>query len=157
MVLRTIMGLKEPQGVGYVPFADSIFVANAGDGSVRVLRGEDLAPIGRIELGDDADNVRVDTARNRVIVGYGKGGLAIIDPATRTKGPDIRLKGHPEGFQIDETGTRVLLSRTARSRSSPARTAAVRPMPLPRTWPFADLDPGRDALVAVDLGAEAAK
>ena len=38
-VLRTIAGLSEPQGVAYVPFADSVFVANAGDGSVHVLRG----------------------------------------------------------------------------------------------------------------------
>jgi YVTN family beta-propeller protein len=109
-VLRTIAGLSEPQGVAYVPFADCIFVANAGDGSVQVLRGEDLAPIGRIELGDDADNVRVDAARNRVIVGYGKGAIAIIDPATRTKAADIRLKGHPEGFQIDETGSQVFVN-----------------------------------------------
>src|ERR1700730_12441565 len=35
-VLRTIAGLKEPQGVAYVDFADSIYVANAGDGSVWV-------------------------------------------------------------------------------------------------------------------------
>src|SRR5438876_7661868 len=59
-VLRTISGLSEPQGVAFVPFADSVYVANGGDGSVRVLRGEDLAPIGRIDHGSDADNVRVD-------------------------------------------------------------------------------------------------
>jgi DNA-binding beta-propeller fold protein YncE len=109
-VLRTIAGLSEPQGVAYVPFADNVFVANAGDGSVRMLRGDDFAPIGRIELGDDADNVRVDTQRSRVLVGYGKGALAVIDPATRTKTADIRLKGHPEGFQIDETATRVFVN-----------------------------------------------
>ena len=109
-VLRTIAGLSEPQGVAYVPFADSVYVANAGDGSVRVLRGDDLAPIRRIELGNDADNVRVDTRRNRVLVGYGKGALAVIDPATRTKAADIRLKGHPEGFQIDETGAKVFVN-----------------------------------------------
>jgi hypothetical protein len=102
--------LSEPQGVAYVPFSDSVFVANAGDGSVRVLRGEDLAPIGRIELGDDADNVRVETARNRVLVGYGKGALAVIDPASLSKTADIRLKAHPEGFQIDETGTQVFVN-----------------------------------------------
>ena len=90
--------------------SDSVFVANAGDGSVRVLRGEDLTPIGRIELGDDADNVRVDTARNRVLVGYGKGALAVIDPASLSKTADIRLKAHPEGFQIDETGTQVFVN-----------------------------------------------
>jgi YVTN family beta-propeller protein len=109
-VLRTIAGLKEPQGVAYVGFADSIYVANAGDGSVRVLRGGDLAPIGRVELGDDADNVRVDAQHNRVLVGYGKGALAVIDLASRAKTADIRLKGHPEGFQIDETGTQVFVN-----------------------------------------------
>ncbi len=109
-VLRTVAGLSEPQGVAYVPFADSVFVANAGDGSVHVLRGDDLAPIGRTELGEDADNVRVDTQRNRVLVGYGNGALAVIDPATRTKAADIRLKGHPESFQIDETGNKVFVN-----------------------------------------------
>src|SRR5262249_49391912 len=85
-------------------------VANAGDGSVWVLRGEDLAPVGRIELGDDADNVRVDAQRRRVLVGYGKGALAVIDPETRTKTADFRLKAHPESFQIDETGTQVFVN-----------------------------------------------
>lgn len=109
-VLSSIAGLSEPQGVAYVPFADSVFVANAGDGSVHVLRGENLTPIGRIELGDDADNVRVDTARHRVLVGYGKGALAVIDPVSFSKIADIRLKAHPEGFQIDDTGTQVFVN-----------------------------------------------
>src|SRR4051812_39857455 len=109
-VLRRIAGLSEPQGVAYVPFTDSIYVANAGDGSVRVLRGDDLAPIGRIDLGDDADNVRVDALRNRVLVGYGKGALAVVDPGSRTKTAEIRLKAHPEGFQLDETAARVFVN-----------------------------------------------
>ena len=106
-VLRTIGGFHEPQGVAYVPFADSVYVANAGDGTVRVLSGNDLVPIGRIELGDDADNVRVDEQHHHVLVGYGSGALAVIDPATRTKAGDIGLKAHPEGFQLDETESRV--------------------------------------------------
>jgi DNA-binding beta-propeller fold protein YncE len=110
-VLRTITGWSEPQGVAYVAFADRVsLVANAGDGSVRVLRGEDLTPIGRIELGDDADNVRVDAARNRVLVGHGQGALAVIDPVSLSKTADIRLKAHPDGFQIDETGTEVFVN-----------------------------------------------
>ena len=90
--LRTIGGMSEPQGVAYVPFADSIYAANGGDGSVRVLGGEELAPAGRIELVNDADSVRVDTPRLRVLVGYGKGALAVIDPASRSKTSDFRLK-----------------------------------------------------------------
>ena len=109
-VLRRTTGLSEPQGVAHVPSSDSVFVANADDGSVRVLRGADLAPIGRIELADDADNIRVDSARNRVLVGYGKGALAVIDPVGLSKTGDIGLKAHPEGFQIDETGTEVFVN-----------------------------------------------
>jgi DNA-binding beta-propeller fold protein YncE len=109
-VLRTMAGFSEPQGVAYVSSADSVYVANGGDGSVRVLGADDLVPIGRIELGDDADNVRVDASRNRVLVGYGKGALAVINPASRTKIADIRLQRHPESFQIDETGTRVFVN-----------------------------------------------
>jgi YVTN family beta-propeller protein len=109
-VLRTISGMSEPQGVAYVPFVDGIFVANGGDGSVRMLRGDDLMPTGHIELGNDADNVRVDAPRNRVLVGYGKGALAVIDPASGTKATDLKLKGHPEGFQLDETGALVFVN-----------------------------------------------
>jgi YVTN family beta-propeller protein len=107
-VERTITGLSEPQGVAYEPTTDTVYVTNASDGSVRILRGEDLSPIGRIDLGDDADNVRIDAARKRVLVGYGAGALAIIDPASRAKIGDIRLKAHPESFQID--GDRVFVN-----------------------------------------------
>ena len=55
-VIRTITGFEEPQGVGYVPSTDTLYVANAGDGSVQLFQGADLSPSGRIELGKDADN-----------------------------------------------------------------------------------------------------
>jgi hypothetical protein len=62
--------------------------------------------------------VRVDTARNRVLVGYGKGALAVIDPVSLSKTADIRRKAHPEGFQIYETGTRAFVNvRDAREIS----------------------------------------
>ena len=45
-----------------------------------------------------------------MLVGYGKGALAVIDPVRLSKTADIRLKAHPEGFQIDETGTEVFVN-----------------------------------------------
>jgi DNA-binding beta-propeller fold protein YncE len=109
-LLQAITGLKEPQGVGYEPSTDTLYVANAGDGSVRLFDGNEYKPKGRIELGSDADNVRVDTAANRIFVGYGSGALAMIDPATRSKVGDIRLKAHPEGFQIDHDTGQVFVN-----------------------------------------------
>jgi DNA-binding beta-propeller fold protein YncE len=96
-----ISGFKEPQGVGYVSPSDTLYVANAGDGSVLLFNGTDNAASGRVELGSNADNVRVDTASNVVFVGYGSGGLAAIDPTKASKFADIPLPGHPESFQID--------------------------------------------------------
>jgi DNA-binding beta-propeller fold protein YncE len=100
-VVHRITGLSEPQGVGYVEKQDLLFVANAGDGSVRMFRGEDLTPIGSLSLGDDADNIRINSRDGTVVVGYGRGGLAVIDAERRAEVADIKLPVHPEGFQID--------------------------------------------------------
>jgi YVTN family beta-propeller protein len=109
-VLRRISGLKEPQGVGYVASTDTLYVANAGDGSLRLFRGENYADEARINLGDDADNIRVDDATHRVIVGYGGGALAMIDAATHNKIADIPLKGHPESFQFSRDGKEIFVN-----------------------------------------------
>jgi DNA-binding beta-propeller fold protein YncE len=100
-LIRTIAGLKEPQGVGYEPSTDMLYVANAGDGSVQLFEGGDYTARERIELGSDADNIRVDAATSRIFVGYGSGALAVIDPSTRRRVGDIPVKGHPESFQVD--------------------------------------------------------
>src|SRR5882724_8341173 len=81
-LISRIPGLKEPQGVGYEPSTDMLYVANAGDGSVRLFEGSDYKTTGLIELGSDADNIRIDAAANRIFVGYGNGALAVIDPST---------------------------------------------------------------------------
>ena len=107
---RRIGGLGGPQGVGYEPATDTLFVANARDGSVKLFAGNDYKPTGRIELGSDADNVRIDAATKRVVVGYGDGALAILDPQTRAKVGDIPLKAHPESFQIDPEAGRIFVN-----------------------------------------------
>jgi hypothetical protein len=109
-VQHVITGLKQPQGLGYVPSNDTLFVANAGDGSVRLFRGADYAESGSIDLGEDADNIRVDAASNRVFVGYGSGGLAEIDPATNGKVLDLPLPAHPEGFQLARSVRRIFVN-----------------------------------------------
>jgi DNA-binding beta-propeller fold protein YncE len=109
-VIHVIAGLTEPQGVGYEPSTDTLYVANSGDGSVRLYRGADYAETSRIDLGDDADNIRVDPTTKRVLIGYGRGGIATIDPATRAKIADFRLPAHPEGFQLDHKNNQVLVN-----------------------------------------------
>jgi DNA-binding beta-propeller fold protein YncE len=108
--IHRFSGLREPQGIGYAAAANLVVVANAGDGTVRMFQGESFAPLGSIALGDDADNVRLDPGTGAVFVGYGSGGLAIIDPKSRTKIADISLPAHPEAFQIDPDAGRAFVN-----------------------------------------------
>ena len=79
-VIGRIVGLAEQQSVAWLPAEHELVVA-FGDGSVHFY-GTDLRELARIDLGNDADNVRVDPRNAHVLVGYGKGGLATIDAAS---------------------------------------------------------------------------
>ena len=109
-VLHRITGLNEPQGVAYVSAVGSIYVANGGDGSVRIFNGNNFSPLARVNLKADADNLRVDQANNLVFAGFGSGGIAIIDARSRVKVGEISLKGHPEGFELEPSGKRIFVN-----------------------------------------------
>jgi hypothetical protein len=109
-VTQTLAGLSEPQGVGYLPSSDTLYVASAGDGTVRLFEGASLKPGVSISLGGDADNVRVDDAAHRVFVGYGSGALAVIDAMSRAMTATIALHGHPESFRLEEKGQRIFVN-----------------------------------------------
>jgi YVTN family beta-propeller protein len=109
-VSRRIEGLKEPQGLAYAPAADVLAVASAGDGSVRLFHGEDLSPAGRIDLRDDADNIRLEARTGNLVVGYGEGGLAVIDPVRASVVRRIPLQAHPESFRLDPDRRRAFVN-----------------------------------------------
>jgi hypothetical protein len=106
--LGRITGLKEPQGVAYLAARDELVVASGGDGAVRFYRAADLALQATVALGGDADNVRVDPRSGRVIIGYGSGALATLDPTTRTVVARLALPAHPESFRTE--GGRVFVN-----------------------------------------------
>jgi DNA-binding beta-propeller fold protein YncE len=107
---RLIGGLSEPQGVGFDPISDMLYVANGGDGSVMLFKGPDLSSAGRIELGSDADNIRIDSKAGRVFVGHGDGALTVIDASNQEKIASTPLKAHPESFQIDAKTDRIFVN-----------------------------------------------
>jgi len=108
-VAARIGGLEEPQGVAYLASAGTLYVAS-GDGSLRLFQGPDLKETGRIQLGEDADNIRIDSDANQLFVGYGDGALAIIDAAANRKSGDVPLDGHPESFRLESGGSRIFVN-----------------------------------------------
>ena len=109
-IAHVITDVRRPQGLAYVPSADTLFVANGSDGSLRMFQGEQYRPTAPIHLGDDADNVRFDPETNHVYVSYGEGALGIIDVASRRKIDDVALTTHPESFQLDRESNRIYVN-----------------------------------------------
>lgn len=109
-VAQRLTKLREPQGVAYLSRLATLAVANANDGSVRFFSGADLGFVGRVDLKDDADNVRVLPDGRTIAVGYGSGALALIDVATRRRTADIKLKDHPEAFQLEPDSSRLFVN-----------------------------------------------
>jgi DNA-binding beta-propeller fold protein YncE len=109
-VVHRIGGLNEPQGIAYLADQRLLAVANAGDGTLRLYHTDDFSAQGSIDLKDDADNVRISPLTRTIIVGYGSGGLAVIDPGSAKKIADIQLPDHPEGFQIEPNGQRAFVN-----------------------------------------------
>jgi hypothetical protein len=106
-IVGRITGLHEPQGVAWLAAQQEVAVA-CGDGSVRFYQGADLKEVANVQLGDDADNIRIDARNGNVVVGYGSGGLAIIDPSTHRPVRELSLPGHPEAFAL--VGSRVFVN-----------------------------------------------
>lgn len=112
-VVHTIRGLREPQGVTYVPTSNRIFVANGDDGTCRMFDGSTYTLLNTVRLSSDADDTRYDSATNQVFVGYGEGadaGLAILDGTTGNLIGTIKLPEHPESFQLDDAAQKIYVN-----------------------------------------------
>jgi DNA-binding beta-propeller fold protein YncE len=104
-----IKGLEEPQGVYYDSKAARLYVATGGDGKLRIYEGKSLTVRETIEFGGDADNVRFDQQTGDIWVGYGNGGIGIVNSTGQNVG-SIALGTHPESFQFEENGDRVYVN-----------------------------------------------
>jgi YVTN family beta-propeller protein len=109
-VMRRLEGFDEPQGVAFLAQSQTLYVANGGDGILSAFRGTQLEPVGKLDLGGDADNIRIDRDQRHIYVGAGSGSLSIIDTAAFKRVGDIGLKGHPESFQLEGEGSRIYVN-----------------------------------------------
>jgi outer membrane protein assembly factor BamB len=107
--LGRITGLKEPQGLLYVPDNGHLYTANGGDGSVRIYEASSLKQLKSVELGDDADNIRYDANAKMVWVGYSSGSMAGLS-LDGDKLVDIPVGEHPESFQLELHGSKLFLN-----------------------------------------------
>src|SRR5919112_4912942 len=112
-VTDEIKDLKEPQGVVYVPDTNKLLVTNGDGDTLDIYDAQSLKLLTQVVLGDDPDNVRYDAATGYAYVGYGMGNesaLGVVDVQKGTKVSDIKLSGHPESFQLEDSGPRIFVN-----------------------------------------------
>lgn len=105
--IHSITGLGSPQGIAYIPESNRLFVANDKGGVCNIYDGKSLQPVGQFSLKDDADNVRYDIATKQIYVGFGSGGIAIINSAEGKQVGSIKLAAHPEAFELEQHGNHI--------------------------------------------------
>jgi DNA-binding beta-propeller fold protein YncE len=108
--VHSITGLGAPQGVGYTPEGNRLFVANDKGGICEIYDGKSFQTVAELNLGDDADNVRYDEARKEFYVGFGSGGIAVVNAADGKQVGSIKVGAHPEAFQLEKNGSRIFVN-----------------------------------------------
>ena len=126
--IHSITGLGAPQGIAYVPELKRIFVANDKGGICKIYDGKSFQVVGELDFKDDADNVRYDDATKKIYVGFGSGGIAIVNAPDGKQIGSIKLSGHPEAFALEQHGRsgRLTQSETNPFDHRPRRTAGNR-------------------------------
>jgi DNA-binding beta-propeller fold protein YncE len=134
--VHTIQGLKEPQGVLYLPDVKRLIVANGGDGSCQVFEGQSFELLGTINFGSDADNLRYDPQTKLVYAGFGDGSIAAFDATSLEAAWKVALGGHPESFQVEPTGSQIFANVPTRGEIVVIEKGKKKPI---ASWPLHDL------------------
>ena len=108
--VHSITGLGAPQGVGYAAEVNRLFVANDKGGVCKIYDGKSFQTVGELNFEDDADNVRYDGTNQRIYVGFGSGGLAVVNAFDGKQVGSIKLSAHPEAFQLETKGSRIFVN-----------------------------------------------
>jgi DNA-binding beta-propeller fold protein YncE len=87
-----------------------LFVANDKGGLCNIYDTISWQLIGQVDFQDDADNLRYDSITKRIYVGFGSGGLGVIDAAAGKRVGSIKLAAHPEAFGLEKAGRRIFVN-----------------------------------------------
>ena len=90
--------------------SNRIFVANDKGGICKIYDGKSFQAVGELNLEDDADNVRYDEAKKKIYVGFGSGGIAVVNAPDGKQVGSIKLNAHPEAFQLEKNGSRIFVN-----------------------------------------------
>src|SRR5438874_2449468 len=108
--IHSITGLGAPQGLVYVAELNRLFIANDKGGLCNFYDAKSWQLTGTVDFQDDADNVRYDSATKQIYVGFGEGGIGVINATDGKRISSIKLAAHPEAFELEKKGRRIFVN-----------------------------------------------
>jgi len=108
--IHSITGLGAPQGVAYIPELDRLFVANDNGGICKIYDAKSFQTVGELNFKDDADNLRYDRATKKIYVGFGAGGIGVVNALDGKQIGSIKLSAYPEAFELEKSGRRIFVN-----------------------------------------------
>ena len=136
--VHTIESMREPQGILIVPGKNQVLVLSRGDGTCRSFDTHTFQQDRWVDVGHNADNLRLDPVRRIVYTAAGgepgagvvsaidlkmllpvsKGGQLtpprsradLFPPKQGDSKADIEVEGHPESFQLDPAHHRLFIN-----------------------------------------------
>ena len=123
-LIHEIQGVLRPHAVLYRADVDRLYVADGGDGSVKVFDAETYQQTARIPLLKDADSIGFDISRHYLYVDNGGGDigqtysmLSVIDTTADSKLSDIRIEGDTlEAMTLDNYRPHIYINDKAKNQ-----------------------------------------
>src|SRR2546421_1019846 len=107
---KAVRAVKTP-GAAAAAFAPDLNqLCVSGGGVIAVYDGESFAEVGRVELGHSLDELAYDAGERRLYVGVmdpDAAAIAVIDLPNRKLLGQVRLPGKPQGFVVEQRGSRI--------------------------------------------------
>ena len=148
--LKSIPGLKKPQGIAYVPSLNKIFVASGDDEMLRVFRGGTRELLDAIKLDLGPNRIAYDPRTEILYVGYGGkdaskdyGEVGIIDARTDKHLGDVKVEAHTAELLLDESGKTLFVFIPGASKVQVVDTTKRE---VVSTWPVSAERDGDGAL-----------
>jgi DNA-binding beta-propeller fold protein YncE len=108
--IHSIGGLGAPQGLAYVAELNRLLVTKDKSGLCQFYDAKSWRLLSAVNFEDDADNVRYDSVAKQIYVGFGAGGIGVINASDGKRVRSIKLAAHPEAFVLEKQGRRIFVN-----------------------------------------------
>jgi DNA-binding beta-propeller fold protein YncE len=159
-VVARIPAGRFPDGLAYDPGTRRLFVSDERGGALLAIDTTRDAAVGRIDLGGEVGNVRVDIRHSRVIAAVqSRNELAIVDPRRLRVVARVPLPGceHPHGLLLDPRAAVAFVACDGNDRLYAVDVDAGRVLhdiPVAKDPDVLALDPGWSRLYVAGEGGE---